>query len=329
MKRPLLALSLLAAVGIAPQAAKAQVIQIDGSSTVFPITEAVAEEFQKARKGKVKVTVGIAGTGGGFKKFCRAETDVSNASRPILKSEIEDCKKSGVQFIELPVAFDALTVIVNPKNDWVKSLTIADLKKMWEPSAQGKITTWNQIRPEWPNNPLKLFGPGADSGTFDYFTEAIVGKAKSSRGDFTASEDDNVLVQGVANDRNALGYFGFAYYIENQKKLKAVPIVGAKGAVGPSPKTVEDGTYQPLSRPIFIYISKKSLDSKPEVKEFVDFYLKNAPQLVKQVKYIALPQSAYTVGAEHVKKGKIGTVFGGTAEVGVKIEDLLKREASL
>lgn len=329
MKRPLLALSLLAAVGIAPQAAKAQVIQLDGSSTVFPITEAVAEEFQKASKGKVKVTVGIAGTGGGFKKFCRAETDVSNASRPILKSEIEDCKKSGVQFIELPVAFDALTVIVNPKNDWVKSLTIADLKKMWEPSAQGKITTWNQIRPEWPNNPLKLFGPGADSGTFDYFTEAIVGKAKSSRGDFTASEDDNVLVQGVANDRNALGYFGFAYYIENQKKLKAVPIVGAKGAVGPSPKTVEDGTYQPLSRPIFIYISKKSLDSKPEVKEFVDFYLKNAPQLVKQVKYIALPQSAYTVGAEHVKKGKIGTVFGGTAEVGVKIEDLLKREASL
>jgi len=329
MKRPLLALSLLAAVGIAPQAAKAQVIQLDGSSTVFPITEAVAEEFQKASKGKVKVTVGIAGTGGGFKKFCRAETDVSNASRPILKSEIEDCKKSGVQFIELPVAFDALTVIVNPKNDWVKSLTIADLKKMWEPSAQGKITTWNQIRPEWPNNPLKLFGPGADSGTFDYFTEAIVGKAKSSRGDFTASEDDNVLVQGVANDRNALGYFGFAYYIENQKKLKAVPIVGAKGAVGPSPKTVEDGTYHPLSRPIFIYISKKSLDSKPEVKEFVDFYLKNAPQLVKQVKYIALPQSAYTVGAEHVKKGKIGTVFGGTAEVGVKIEDLLKREASL
>ena len=329
MKRTLLAVSLLAAVGMAPQAVKAQVIQIDGSSTVFPITEAVAEEFQKANKGKVKVTVGIAGTGGGFKKFCRAEIDVSNASRPILKSEIEDCKKSGVQFIELPVAFDALTVIVNPKNDWVKSLTIADLKKMWEPSAQGKITTWNQIRPEWPNNPLKLFGPGADSGTFDYFTEAIVGKAKSSRGDFTASEDDNVLVQGVANDRNALGYFGFAYYIENQKKLKAVPIEGAKGAVGPSPKTVEDGTYQPLSRPIFIYISKKSLDSKPEVKEFVDFYLKNAPQLVKQVKYIALPQSAYTVGAEHVKKGKIGTVFGGTAEVGVKIEDLLKREASL
>jgi phosphate transport system substrate-binding protein len=328
MKKALLAISILALVGIVPRVAKAQIIQIDGSSTVFPVTEAVAEEFQKAKKGKVKVTVGIAGTGGGFKKFCRAETDISDASRPILKSEIEDCKKSGVQFIELPIAYDALTVIINPKNDWVKSLTVADLKKMWEPAAQGKVTTWNQIRPEWPNSPLKLFGPGADSGTFDYFTEAIVGKAKSSRGDFTASEDDNVLVQGVANDRNALGYFGFSYYIENQAKLKAVAIDTGKGAVGPSPKTVEDGTYQPLSRPIFIYISKKSLDTKPEVKEFVDFYLKNAAKLVKDVKYVALPQSAYTMGAEHVSKGKIGTVFGGTAEVGVKIEDLMKREAS-
>jgi len=328
MKKALMAIALLALTGAVPRVAKAQIIQIDGSSTVFPITEAVAEEFQKSKKGKVKVTVGIAGTGGGFKKFCRGETDISDASRPILKAEIETCKQSGIQFIELPVAYDALTVIVNPKNDWVKTLTVPDLKKMWEPSAQGKVTKWNQIRPEWPDSPLKLFGPGADSGTFDYFTEAIVGKAKSSRGDFTASEDDNVLVQGVANDRNALGYFGFAYYIENQGKLKAVAIDGGKGAVGPSAKTVEDGTYQPLSRLIFIYVSKKALDTKAEVKEFVDFYLKNAPKLVKDVKYVALPQSAYTTGAEHIKKGKIGTVFGGTAEVGVKIEDLLKREAS-
>ena len=327
MKKALLAVSLLAFIGIAPRAGKAQLIQIDGSSTVFPITEAVSEEFQKSKKRKVKVTVGIAGTGGGFKKFCRGETDISDASRPILKSEMEVCKQSGVQYIELPVAYDALTVMVNPKNDWVKSLTVADLKKMWEPSAQGKVTKWNQIRPEWPDSPLKLFGPGADSGTFDYFTEAIVGKAKSSRGDFTASEDDNVLVQGISNDRNALGYFGFAYYIENQNKLKAVGIDIGKGAVMPSAKTVEDGSYQPLSRPIFIYVSKKSLD-KPEVKEYVDFYLKNAPKLVKDVKYVALPQSAYTVGLEHLKKGKIGTVFGGSAEVGVKIEDLLKREAS-
>ncbi len=309
-----------------PRPAKAQIIQIDGSSTVFPVTEAVAEEFQKSKKGKVKVTVGISGTGGGFKKFCRGEIDISDASRPILKQEIEACKGSGVEFFELPVAYDALTVIVNPKNDWATSMTVAELKKIWEPAAQGKVTNWNQVRPKWPDAPLKLFGAGADSGTFDYFTEAIVGKAKSSRGDFTASEDDNVLVQGVANDRNALGFFGFAYYIENQKKLKAVAIDGGKGPVAPSAKSVEDGTYQPLSRPIFIYVSKKAL-AKPEVKEFVEFYLKNAPALVKEVKYVALPAKAYTLGLEHLQKGKIGTVFGGEAEVGVKIDDLLKREA--
>jgi phosphate transport system substrate-binding protein len=232
-----------------------------------------------------------------------------------------------LQFVELPVAYDALTVIVNPKNDWVKALTVPDLKKMWEPGAQGKVSTWNQVRSEWPNNPLKLFGPGADSGTFDYFTEAIVGKAKSSRGDFTASEDDNVLVQGVANDRNALGYFGFAYYVENQGKLKAAAIDGGKGPVLPSAKTVEDGTYQPLSRPIFVYVSKKSYDSKPEVKEFVEYYLKQGPQLIRQVKYVPLPPTAYTMNMDHLKKGKVGTVFGGEAEVGVKIDDLLKREA--
>ena len=309
-----------------PGIAKAQVIQIDGSSTVFPVTEAVAEEFQKSKKGKVKVTVGISGTGGGFKKFCRGEIDISDASRPILKQEIEACKASGVEFFELPVAYDALTVIVNPKNDWATSMTVAELKKIWEPAAQGKVTNWNQVRPKWPDAPLKLFGAGADSGTFDYFTEAIVGKAKSSRGDFTASEDDNVLVQGVANDRSALGFFGFAYYIENQKKLKVVAIDGDKGPVAPSAKSVEDGTYQPLSRPIFIYVSKKAL-AKPEVKEFVEFYLKNAPALVKEVKYVALPAKAYTLGLEHLQKGKIGTVFGGKAEVGVKIDDLLKREA--
>jgi phosphate transport system substrate-binding protein len=325
-KAVLLFAILVGVLGIFPKSVKAQVVQVDGSSTVFPITEAVAEEFQKAKKGKVKVTVGIAGTGGGFKKFCRGETDISDASRPILKQEMEACKGAGIEYFELPIAYDALTVIVNPKNDWVKTLTVPDLKKMWEPSAQGKVTNWNQVRSEWPNAPLKLFGPGADSGTFDYFTEAIVGKAKSSRGDFTASEDDNVLVQGIINDRNALGYFGFSYYVENQNKLKAVPIDAGKGAVSPSAKTVEDGTYQPLSRPIFIYVSKKSMD-KPEVREFVEFYLKNAPALVKQVKYVPLPQSVYTTGAEHLKKGKVGTMFGGEAEVGVKIEDLMKREA--
>jgi phosphate transport system substrate-binding protein len=306
--------------------AHAQVIKIDGSSTVYPVTEAVAEEFQKAKRGIFKVTVGISGTGGGFKKFCRGETDISDASRPILKEEMGSCKQAGIQYIELPVAYDALTVMVNPKNDWVTSMTIAELKKIWEPAAQGKVTRWNQVRSSWPNAPLKLYGPGADSGTFDYFTEAIMGKAKASRGDFTASEDDNVLVQGIASDRNALGYFGFAYYIENQSKLKAVAIDGGKGAVMPSAKTVEDGTYQPLSRPIFIYVNKKSAE-KPEVKEFVEFYLRNASKLVKQVKYVALPAKAYSLGLDHFQKGKIGTVFGGEAEVGVKIEELLSREA--
>lgn len=305
-------------------------VKIDGSSTVYPITEAVAEEFQKAKKNAVKVTVGISGTGGGFKKFCRGETDISDASRPILKAEMEACKAAGIEYMELPIAYDAMTVVINPKNSWIKSLTVADLKKMWEPGAQTKITKWNQVNPAWPDQPLKLFGPGADSGTFDYFTEAIVGKAKSSRGDYTASEDDNVLVQGVARDVGALGYFGLAYYEENKDKLKAVPIVPAEGKLGvlPSLKTVEDGSYQPLSRPIFIYVNAKSAD-KPEVKEFVEFYLKDGAKLAKEVKYVPLPAKAYEVTAEHFKSKKRGTVFGGESEVGLKIEDLLKREAKL
>jgi phosphate transport system substrate-binding protein len=328
MKKALLSLSFIAALGAVPRLATAQVIQIDGSSTVFPVTEAVAEEFQKSKKGKTKVTVGIAGTGGGFKKFCRGETDISNASRPILKQEMEACKGANVEYIELPIAFDALTVIVNPKNNWAPSMTVAELKKIWEPSAQGKITNWSQVRDKWPNAPLKLFGAGADSGTFDYFTEAITGKAKSSRGDFTASEDDNVLVQGVANDVNALGFFGFAYYSENSNKLKAVAIDNGKGAVGPSEKTVLDGSYQPLSRPIYVYVSKKALE-KPEVREFAEFYLKNAPKLVKEVKYVPLPDKVYALGASRVKSGKLGTAFGGHADVGVTIEDLMKREPKL
>lgn len=321
-------LAALATAMFAPVASAQQLIKIDGSSTVFPITEAVAEEYQKSKKGAVRVTVGISGTGGGFKKFCRGETDISNASRPILKKEMDDCKKAGVEYFELPVAYDALTVMVNPKNDWIKSMTVAELRKIWEPGAQGKITKWNQVNPKWPATPLKLYGAGSDSGTFDYFTEAVVGKAKSSRGDYTASEDDNVLVQGVANDKNALGYFGFAYYAENPNRLKAVAIDGGKGPVMPSAKTVEDGSYQPLARPIFIYVSKKAA-AKPEIKEYVEFYLKQAAPLVKQVKYVPLPPKAYTLALEHFHKGKLGTVFGGEAQVGIKIDDLLKREARL
>ena len=315
-------------VAAAPAFAQQQVVKVDGSSTVFPITEAVAEEFQKAKKQSIKVTVGISGTGGGFKKFCRGETDISDASRPILKAEMAECAKAGIEYYELPVAFDALTVVINPKNNFIKQLTIAEMKKMWEPAAQGKVTRWNQVNPQWPDQPMKLFGPGADSGTFDYFTEAVVGKAKSSRGDFTASEDDNVLVQGVARDVNGLGYFGFAYYVENKDKLKAVAIVNDKGqAVVPSMEAVEKGTYAPLSRPIFIYVNAKSL-GKPEVREFVEYYMKNGAKLTREVKYVPLPESAYKTALEHVQQGKKGTVFGGMAEVGVTIEELLKREAS-
>jgi len=314
-----------------PMTVRAQaIVKIDGSSTVFPVTEGVAEDFQKAKKNAIKVTVGISGTGGGFKKFCRNEIDISNASRPILKKEMEECKTAGIEYIELPVAFDALTVVANPKNTFLTQISVEELKKIWEPAAQGKIMRWNQVNPAWPDAPIKLFGAGSDSGTFDYFTEAITGKAKASRGDFTASEDDNVLVQGVAQDVNAIGYFGYAYYAENQQRLKAVPIVEKPGkpAVGPSEKSVLDGSYQPLSRPIFIYVNAKSL-AKPEVKEFVDFYMKNASKIAKEVKYVPLPPKAYEINQDHLAKGKKGTVFGGVAEVGVTIEALQAREAKL
>ncbi len=314
---------------LAAMPAYAQIVKVDGSSTVYPITEAVAEEFQKAKKNAIKVTVGISGTGGGFKKFCRNEIDISDASRPILQKEMADCKAAGIEYYELPVAFDALTVVINPKNSFIKQLTIAEMKKMWEPGAQGKVTRWNQVNAAWPDAPMKLFGPGADSGTFDYFTEAIVGKSKSSRGDFTASEDDNVLVQGVSRDANALGYFGFSYYVENKDKLKAVPIVNEKGqAVTPSLEAVEQGIYTPLARPIFIYVNAKSF-AKPEVKEFVQYYMTHGAKLSKEVKYVPLPESAYRAAWDHVLKNKKGTVFGGVAEVGVTIEELLRREAKL
>jgi len=322
-------LATAAALGLA-SAASAQTVKIDGSSTVFPITEAVAEDFQKSKRGAIKVTVGISGTGGGFKKFCRGEIDISNASRPILKKEMADCKQAGVQYIELPVAYDALTVVVNPKNSFVKSLSVAELKKMWEPAAQGKVTNWNQINPAYPKAPLKLFGAGADSGTFDYFTEAITGKSKSSRGDFTASEDDNVLVQGVSRDVNALGFFGFAYYIENRDKLKAVPIIEKDGmpAVAPSMENVLNGSYQPLARPIFIYVNAASI-KKPEVREFIEYYNKHGENLAKEVKYVPLPPKAYTYNLESVGKMRLGTKFEGENKVGLTIEDLMKLEAKL
>jgi phosphate transport system substrate-binding protein len=330
MKQLRICAAIIAALGGAAAApvATAQVVKIDGSSTVFPIIEAVAEEFQKAKKGATKVTVGISGTGGGFKKFCRGETDISNASRPILKSEMEECAKTGVRYLEMPVAYDALTVVVNPKSK-LSSISIDDLKKMWEPAAQGKVTNWSHVNPSFPDAPLKLFGAGADSGTFDYFTEAVTGKAKSSRGDFTASEDDNVLVQGISRDVNALGFFGYAYYAENRDKLKALQISWKGGrAVGPSNETVLNGTYQPLSRPIFIYVNEKAAQ-KGEVKEFVEFLNKNADKLVKEVKYVPLPAHAYAHNLETFGKNRVGTKFGGENKVGLTIEELMKLEAKL
>jgi len=324
-KKAILAACLTLSLAAAAQAST--LVKIDGSSTVYPLTEAVAEDFQKSKKGDIKVTVGISGTGGGFKKFCRGETDISDASRPILKKEMEACAAAGIKYIELPVAYDALTVVINPQNKFAGTMTVAELKTIWEPAAQGKIMKWNQVNPAWPDAPIKLFGPGADSGTFDYFTEAIVGKSKSSRGDFTASEDDNVLVQGVTRDKGALGFFGYSYYAENTKKLKAVAIAEKAGKPGvlPSFETVKNGTYQPLSRPVFIYINAKSVE-KPEVKEFVEYYLANAGKLAKAVKMVGLPDKAYKLATANFKAKKTGTGFGGVPEVGVSVEELLQRE---
>jgi len=292
-----------------------QVIQVDGSSTVYPITEAVAEEFQKANPG-TKVTVGISGTGGGFQKFCRDEIDISDASRPIKASEAEACQKAGVQYVEVPVAYDGLAIVVNPKNNWAASMTVAELKKLWEPAAQGKVAKWNQIREGWPNREIHLFGAGVDSGTFDYFTEAVVGKEGQSRGDYTSSEDDNVIVQGVAGDEFALGYFGYAYYEENKDKLKLVPVddgndANGKGPIAPSPETVKDGTYAPLSRPIFIYPRVKSLD-RAEIKSFLEFYLTKGNALVREVGYIPLTDREYELVRSRLTKRTVGSMYHGT-----------------
>lgn len=303
------------------------IVRVDGSSTVYPITEAVAEEFQKAKIGKVQVTVGVSGTGGGFKKFCRGEIDLSDASRPIKTSEREACQAQGIQYIELPVAYDAISVVVHPENP-LANITVAELKKIWEPAAQNMTMKWNQVNPAWSSADLKLYGPGADSGTFDYFTEVVVGQAAASRGDYTASEDDNVLVQGISTDKNAIGYFGFAYYETNKTRLKALAVDGGQGPVLPSGETVKNGTYTPLSRPVFIYVNKASLQ-KPEVKEFVEFYLTKAVQLVPEVQYVALSEAAYQLAQKRLQEQKVGTVYANHSGVSVTVEELLKREPSL
>ncbi|MCX7624766.1 MAG: PstS family phosphate ABC transporter substrate-binding protein [Candidatus Sumerlaeaceae bacterium] len=298
-------------------------VRIEGSSTVYPLTEAVAEEFQKAKANAVHVTVGISGTGGGFKKFLRKETDINDASRPILEQELEEARRQGVKFIELPIAFDALSVVVNLENTWVDHLTTAELQRIWAPDAQGKVTNWKHVRPNFPDVPLALFGPGSDSGTFDYFTEVIVGKPKASRGDYMASEDDNVLVQGVSKNKGGMGYFGYAYYVENRNRLKVVPIDGGNGPVEPSEETVLKGKYIPLSRPLFIYVNAESLQ-RPEVAEFINFYLDHIADLANDVGYIPLPKDAYEKAKARVKARQTGTIFVGHSKAAVTVDDLFR-----
>ncbi|MCS6918790.1 MAG: PstS family phosphate ABC transporter substrate-binding protein [Fimbriimonadales bacterium] len=300
-------------------------ITVDGSSTVLPISEALAEEFQK-QNSQVEITVGKSGTGGGFKKFANGEIDITGASRPIREEEDALCKQNGVEYIEIPIAYDAMAVVVNPQNTWCDSLTVAELKRIWEPAAQGKINNWSQVRSGFPNERLTLFGAGTDSGTFDYFTAAIVGKEKASRGDYTGSEDDDILVQGVSRNKGALGYFGLAYYENNKDKLKLVGIDNGSGAVKPSRETVLDGTYQPLSRPLFLYVNVKALD-RPEVAAFVQFALANAGRLADEVGYIGLPENVYALVKQRVEKRMAGSAFGAHgSQVGVKLEDLYKIE---
>ena len=297
-------------------------IAIDGSSTVYPVTEAVAEEF-RAVEPDIRVTVGVSGTGGGMKKFARGEIDIANASRPIKKEEIEACRKANIRFIEIPVAYDGLAVVVSPKNKFVSHLTVNELKRIWEPAAQGKVTSWAQVREGFPDIPLRLYGAGTSSGTYDYFTEAVVGKAKSSRGDYTASEDDNVLVQGVSTDPGGLGYFGLAYYEENKSKLKLVAIDNGKGPVMPTGETVRKGVYAPLSRPEFIYISGRAA-AKPEVQQFVRFYLQHAPVLVKEVGYVPLPDEVYALALATFLQGREGSLFQDRSTVGADLMQLMK-----
>ncbi|MCA1586392.1 MAG: PstS family phosphate ABC transporter substrate-binding protein [Acidobacteria bacterium] len=299
-------------------------------STVFPVTEAVAEEFQKVAP-EVRVTVGISGTGGGFQKFCRTETDISDASRPISSGEIEACHKNGVGFIELPIAYDGIAVVVSRKATWIDHITVDELKTLWAPEAQGKVTRWRHVRAGWPDREIHLFGAGVDSGTYDYFTEAIVGTVKASRGDFTSSEDDNVVVQGIANDELALGFLPFAYVGDNAERLKIVAVddgdsENGAGPILPDFESIRTGTYQPLARPIFIYVSDKAV-ARPAVQRFVDFYLTEGGELAEEVGYVQLGAEGYRLVAEHYRARTMGTVFGeGVPKVGVTIEQLLSRE---
>ena len=310
-------------VGCGTRAGSGRSISIDGSSTVFPITEAVAEDFGALTGGSVRVTVGVSGTGGGFKKFCSGETDVTDASRPIKASEVELCAEGGIEFIELPVAIDGLTVMVHLENDFVECMTVAELNTIWAPEAEDEIARWNQVRPDWPDASIRLYGPGVASGSFDYFTEVVNGEAQASRGDFTASEDDNVLVHGISGDANSLGFFGYAYFSENKESLKPVSIDGGSGCVAPNEGSISDGTYFPLSRPLFIYIASGAAEDA-YIQEFVRFYLsEEGRELVNDVGYFAYPAQVYELALMRFENRRTGTLFGGDNPQQGPVEEVL------
>ena len=303
------------------------VVAIDGSSTVFPITEAVAEEFDK--QSDTRMTVAMSGTGGGFKRLCKREIAVTGASRPIASAEIEMCRRGGVDFIELAVAYDGLAIVVNPAATWVSSITVDELARLWSPTAQGTVVRWSDVRPEWPDDEVHLFGAGIDSGTYDYFTQVIVGTEHASRGDYTSSEDDNLLVHGIASDKHALGFFGFSYYAENRSRLKLVPVddgnsANGAGPIAPSAETVRNGTYQPLTRAIFVYVALDAA-ARPEVAAFVDFYLARGPELAREVGYVPLPEATQAlVRARFAARTPGSIVDGNGGSVGTRLEELLR-----
>ncbi|NER79839.1 MAG: PstS family phosphate ABC transporter substrate-binding protein [Leptolyngbya sp. SIO1D8] len=305
-----------------------QVISIDGSSTVYPITDAIANDFLASGAVTGAVEVSFSGTGDGFEKFCAGETVVNNASRPISEVEMEVCRDADIRYFELPVGFDAITIAVNPENTWAEDITVEELKLVWADAAQRNVTAWNEIRSDWPNRTIALYGPGTASGTYDYFTEVILGKDTAGRSDYIASEDDELLVNGISQDPNALGYFGFAYYEENQDALKSLGVDSGEGPVAPSREAVERGQYHPLSRPLFIYVNAQAAQENPTLQAFVEFYLENAPTVVQDVGYVPLPQEGYEVAITQFYRGKVGTVFDGQLQPGLTIRELLSKRAT-